>query len=122
MQYRHWTIGLILACVCFMVPSSLRADSWGPPTLEHWSKNRQYLLRVDEKKKTLTLLHVTPQGKTRLWSTPPPRDGTFFTPYTAHVRDDGRYVVLQDQHGGLGYGKVLVFLDEHGQQLHAYSQ
>jgi len=122
MENRNWPVWVrsVLACLCLLMPGLLRADSWAPPHLEHWSGNHQYVLRVKQAQKTLTLLHVTSGGETRLWSVPSPMEGPFSLPHSVYIRDDGRSVVLQDSYANLGHGKVLVFLGAQGQTLHAY--
>lgn len=94
------------------------ADSWGPPQKEHWSANRRFVLNVDDTKKRLTLQeHGRTHAKT-LWSIPYPQPSA---PETAYITDDGRSVVLQDQHGNLGYGKVFLFIGPSGKLLKSYT-
>lgn len=94
------------------------ADEWGPSTPEHWSENGIYVLRVDDDRRTLTLKAKRQNGFALRWSIPFPQE---HAPYEAHITDDGRFVVLQDEHGEVGYGKVLVFLGATGNVLASYT-
>lgn len=111
----------VLVCAAGMLSSVARADEWSVPKREHWSNNHRYVLHVDWQNRRLKLAHVTPQGEAELWAISSPLGGLGGAPYHAYIGDDGRSVVLQDGHGELGYGKVLVFLGERGQTLHAYT-
>jgi hypothetical protein len=43
------------------------------------------------------------------------------TPVQAFIPDDGRYVVLRDRWGQVGYGKVLTFFGPDGRVLASYT-
>ena len=107
----------VFCCLCARVGN---ADSWGPPTADHWSANRQYVLHVAwPDKKQLTLLRVRSKGaREEIWSRPYV-DETW-PPHTAYVANDGKHVVLRDVYHNLGYGKVLVFLGPTGEILRSY--
>ncbi|WP_309711407.1 hypothetical protein [Armatimonas sp.] len=92
-------------------------DSWGPPQKEHWSVNRRFVLRV-EAGKDAYVLSLHQRDGVRLWSIPSPQRSA---PIRALVRDDGKYVVLCDCHGGTGYGYVLAFLGPGGKLLRRYT-
>lgn len=124
----YWGVSRILCpallFVFLLLGPPAFADFWQPPTLEHWSANRQFVLRVDEKTATLTLMRSPGAGKpgkeTMVWKTVSPMKGFYRLPVDAYVRDDGRFVVLQDQYFGAGYGIVLAFIDGHGRTLQTY--
>lgn len=92
-------------------------DSWGAPQKEHWSANRRFVLRV-EAGKDAYVLSLHQRDGVRLWSIPSPQRSA---PIRALVRDDGKYVVLCDCHGGTGYGYVLAFLGPGGKLLRRYT-
>lgn len=96
-------------------------DSWGPPTKEHWSANRQFVLKVSwglNKPDTIALYRRDTNNKMiPIWSRPYPQEGP---PYSAHITNNGQNVILQDTHHNIGYGKVLVFLGPKGQELCSY--
>ena len=56
----------LVGIFCCFLARVANADSWGPPTPDHWSGNRQYVLHVTwPDKKELTLLKVMPTGERR---------------------------------------------------------
>lgn len=96
------------------------ADEWGPPEPEHWSANRQFVLKVTWPGNKLALFRADAQAtpEERLWSRPYVDDT--WPPHAAYVTSDGRHVVLRDVYHNLGYGKVLVFLGQNGQVIRSY--
>jgi hypothetical protein len=95
------------------------ADTWGPPTKEHWSANKQWVLKVGwPESKSLSLWEKTENGLKEHW-----RRGyvdRVWPPHRAYVANDGDYVVLRDVYHNLGYGNVIVVLDQGGTVLGSY--
>jgi hypothetical protein len=94
------------------------ADSWGPPPKEHWSNDRQFVLFVSELAWGQSKLVLKERGRNgfRLrWI------AFHSTPVQAFITDDGRYIVLRDQWGQVGYGKVLTFFGPDGRVLASYT-
>lgn len=117
----HKAVGLVhVGILCFCLADAARADRWGPPTAEHWSENRQYVLHVAWPEiKKLALFKAGPAGgREEIWSRP--YIDLTWAPHVAYVANDGQHVVLRDRHGKLGYGKVLVFLGARGDVIRAY--
>jgi HEAT repeat protein len=114
------SVWLFLAAAGWLIwTGSGRGDSWGPPTTEFRSGNRQYVFHVSwPYGKKLSLGKVTAGGEEELWSRPYV-DETW-PPCEAYVTDDGQHVVLRDVYHNLGYGKVLVFLGPKGELLKSY--
>lgn len=112
-------ISRLLAAPVLLVATvgTTRADTWGPPQAEHWSRNRTYVLRLGGKD-GLELHPAGPIGAQPIWS----RGfvNGHWPPHCARVADDGRHVVLIDAHGSLGFDEVLVFLGPQGEVLHSY--
>lgn len=97
------------------------ADSWGPPKKEHWSDDRNHVLKVRDvgyRKWTLTLKKRSTNGWRTLWGIPNPQGA--MPPVQAHFSKTGEFVVLQDRWHRLGYGKVLVFIGPAGKVLRSY--
>ena len=110
-----------LALIVVFLGTSVWADSWGPPTPEHWSANGKYVLKVrwgSDEPERLSLLHKTDNGLVEMWSRG--YVDADWPPHTAYVTNDGRHVVLRDVHSRLGYGKVLVFLGPKGNVIRGY--
>jgi len=97
------------------------ADSWGPPEPEHWSRNGEYVLKVDwgsGKPDRLALWRKTDKGQSEIWSRGYVDDS--WPPHAAYVANDGSRVVLRDVYSNLGYGKVLVFLGPKGEVIRGH--
>ena len=108
---------LILICVISWTPAL--ADSWGPPSKEHWSVNKKWVLKVGwMEDSTLSLWEETEDGLKEHW-----RRGYVdrtWPPHHAYPTDDGKFVVLRDLHSRLGYREVIVILGDNGRILGSY--
>lgn len=112
---------LCITSVLGFLTTSVLADSWGPPTPEHWSANGQYVLKVQwghQKADRMSLCQKTDKGLLERWSRGFVDDR--WPPHRAYVANDGRHVVLRDQHANLGHDKVLVFLGPDGNVIRSY--
>jgi hypothetical protein len=128
LSYVRTLTGMVLSTLASCVllatltsPGTL--DEWGPPLKEHWSANRTFVLRVDDKAKTLALKRDTGNGFAMEWTIGFPqeyREGRPAAPHLALVSNDGKDVVLCNVHASMGYGKVLVFLGANGAVTKTY--
>lgn len=108
-----------IAVLLLLAASPVGADSWGPPTKEHWSNNGRWALVLGfAGGNTLSLCQKTDDGLKEYW-----RRGyvhRVWPPHLAYVADDGQYIVLKDVYHNLGYGNVIVVLGPHGKVLGSY--
>jgi HEAT repeat protein len=125
---RRSSATLYLIAVATLIVVSQRPaawpDEWGWPPSQHSSDNGRFLLRVGTAQRSLALLEKGPQGISVRWSVAYPETGVKYgdtAPVAAYIADDGRYVVLRDVWGRVGYGKVLVFLGPKGGILSVYT-
>ncbi len=100
--------------------SQALADFWGAPQKEHWSANKRFVLQVEYPATAdgLSLCEQTEDGLKVVW-----KRGfvdRVRPPHHADVTNDGKYVVLRDVHGNIGYGKVIVILGDGGNILGSY--
>ena len=60
---------IILLLNILIIDIWIRADSWGPPCPEHWSSNKQFVLKVKWriKDKELSLWQKTEKGLKKIW-------------------------------------------------------
>ncbi len=109
-----WASSLLFGQFCY-------ADFWGSPSPEHWSDNRQFVLKVSwPKENKISLAKVFSDGTQKtLWTRGYVDES--YPPHEAFVSDDGRHVVFRDVYSRLGYGQVLVFLGAKGEVIRSYS-
>jgi HEAT repeat protein len=103
---------------CLHSAPEVSADSWGPPTPEHWSSNHRFVLRVGWPDRVLKLEEKREHDYVLRWSATYPQEDA---PVEAYITDDGQYVVLRDVWGRVGYGMVLAFLGPTGKLLNAFT-
>jgi len=114
-----WPAGaFVLVCASFAF-----ADSWGPPTLEHWSADRSHRLRVEweiasRKPPVLIFERRVGPGLKELWRTLSPQEAA---PVEVFISPGGTSVVLLDQWHHRGRGISLVFIGPGGEVLSKYT-
>lgn len=99
------------------------ADRWSLHPGKHWSANNKFVLRVSAYefrpyRPKLTLKRRSKNGWQTIWAQPCPQGRP---PYSAHITDDGKYVVLRDRWANLGYHDVVVFIGPTGRILRKYT-
>ncbi|MCW3055012.1 MAG: hypothetical protein JWN14_4182 [Chthonomonadales bacterium] len=108
---------LALFCLGSGLPPA-QAVTYYLPAPAHWSDNRQFVLRVDNRLKRLTLQQNKKPPFRTLWSIPYPQG---WVPSNAYVTNDGRHVVLLDRYSSTKKDKTLYFLGPSGNALRNYN-
>lgn len=110
-----------LVAMALVAAATSLADSWGPPQEKWTSKNGKFAVRRNEeywKDLYLTLVDLTGSKPRDVWKITSPQERA---PVRVEISSDGKYVVLIDQHHGLGYGKTLAFIGPSGRTLKTYT-
>lgn len=96
------------------------ADSWSAPPMKWTSPHANFALRRGDnyfKDLKLTLVDLRGSKPREVWTIKSPQTAA---PIAVYFSKDGRSIVLEDEHHGLGYGVTLAFLGPKGQVNRTY--